>query len=249
MRCERARELIGAHVDGELEGSDAAAVAAHIEGCRTCQKQMHDIAEIGGALRALGREPAPPGLLGRVKSGLAGAAAQQEARLPRLTAGMMRRAAALAAACVLSALLTWWIVLAGSRSEGLEHDLLAAHVRSLLQDSPIQVASADTHTVKPWFAGRVDFAPEVKDLTADGFPLLGGRLDYVHERRVGVLVYRHRLHIINVFMWPSGSAETTTPSLVTKNGYNLLTFNKGGITYWAVSDLEAGELRRLASLL
>ncbi len=249
MRCERARELIGAHVDGELEGSDAAAVAAHIESCRECQKQMHDIGQIGGVLRALGREPAPPGLLARVRSGLAGAAVQQGARLPRLTTGMVRRAAALVAACALSALLTWWVVVAGSRSERLQQELLAAHVRSLLQDSQIQVASADTHTVKPWFAGRVDFSPEVKDLTAEGFPLLGGRLDYVHDRRVGVLVYRHRLHIINVFMWPAGSAEATAPSLMTKNGYNLLTFNRGGISYWAVSDLEAGELRRLASLL
>jgi anti-sigma factor RsiW len=161
----------------------------------------------------------------------------------------MRQAAALIAACALSALLTWWMLAAGGRSERLQQELLAAHVRSLLQDSPIQIASSDQHTVKPWFAGRVDFAPEVKDLTGEGFPLLGGRLDYVRDRRVGVLVYRRRAHVINVFMWPSGSNEATAPSLVTRNGYNLLAFDKGGISYWAVSDLEAGELRRLASLL
>jgi len=249
MRCERARALIGAHVDGELKGSDAAAVAAHIEGCRACQEQVDDIARIGGALRAMGREPAPPALLARVRGGLAGLAEQQEARMARLPAGLLRQAAVLVAACALSALLTWGMLAAGGRSERLQQELLAAHVRSLLQDSPIQVASSDAHTVKPWFAGRVDFAPEVKDLTAEGFPLLGGRLDYVRQRRVGVLVYRRRLHVINVFMWPSGSNEASAPSLATRNGYNLLAFDKGGISYWLVSDLEAGELRRLAGLL
>jgi len=249
MRCERARELIGAHVDGELTGSDAAAVATHIESCRACHEQMSDIAQIGGALRALGREPAPPELLGRVRAGLAAIAEPQDARRLRLPSGIMRQAAALAAACLLSALPTWWVVDAGGRSARLEQELVAAHVRSLLQDSPIQVASSDTHTVKPWFAGRVDFSPEVKDLTAEGFPLLGGRLDYVRERRVGVLVYRRRLHIINVFMWPSASSEASAPSLTSKNGYHLLAFSKGGITYWAVSDVDPAELRRLASLL
>jgi anti-sigma factor RsiW len=138
---------------------------------------------------------------------------------------------------------------AAARTERLEEQLLAAHVRSLIQDTPIQVASSDSHTVKPWFAGRVDFAPEVKDLTADGFPLLGGRLDYVDERRVGVLVYRRRLHVINVFMWPAASAEPSGPLLHRKNGYNILSWSRGGISYFAVSDVEPGELRRLQELL
>src|SRR6185437_9388854 len=127
--------------------------------------------------------------------------------------------------------------------------ILTAHVRSLLQDSPIQVASSDAHTVKPWFTGRVDFAPEVKDLTAEGFPLLGARLDYVHGRRVGALVYRRRLHTVNVFMWGAPGTEDTAPTLATKNGYNLLVWSKGGVTYWAVSDVDARELQRLYSLL
>ena len=212
---------------------------------------MSDIKRVSGAMAALGREPAPEALLQRVRSSLAGAAEQQEARAPwwRVPSHVVRQAAQLAAACALAVLLTWWVLSSGGQRERLEGELLTAHIRSLIQDSPIQVASSDTHTVKPWFAGRVDFAPDVKDLTAEGFPLLGGRLDYVGERRVGALVYRRRLHVINVFMWPAANAETTPPRLMTKHGYNLLAWNKGGISYWAVSDLDAAELQRLQGLL
>ena len=161
----------------------------------------------------------------------------------------MRQAAVVAAACVLSALATWWIVGTAGEASRLEQDVLAAHVRSLLQDSPIQVASSDAHTVKPWFAGRVDFSPEVKDLAPEGFPLLGGRLDYVGGRRVGAVVYKRRLHTINVFMWPSSSLGHAAPQLVTRNGYNLLAWSRGGVAYWAVSDLAAGDLRQLQGLL
>lgn len=249
MRCERARELLGAYVDGELEKGDAAAVAAHLETCAHCREVAGDIRHIGSAMVRLGREPAPPELLARVRSSLAGIAEQREARFFFLTPLIVRQAAALAAACVLTALLTWWVTVATGESERLQEQLLTAHVRSLIQDSPIQVASSDAHTVKPWFAGRVDFAPEVKDLTGEGFPLLGGRLDYVGERRVGVLVYKRRLHLINVFMWPAARAEASEPRLYRKNGYNLLSWSRGGIGYWAVSDLEQGELRRLQGLL
>jgi len=174
MRCERARELIGAHVDGELDSGDATAIAAHLESCSSCRELMSDIKRVSGAMAALGREPVSEALLQRVKSSLASAAEQQEARFLwwRAPSHLVRQAAGLAAACALSVLLTWWIVSSGVQRERLESELLTAHIRSLIQDSPIQVASSDTHTVKPWFAGRVDFAPEVKDLasrcSADG---------------------------------------------------------------------------------
>jgi anti-sigma factor RsiW len=131
----------------------------------------------------------------------------------------------------------------------LEHDVLSAHVRALLQESPVQVAASDQHAVKPWFAGRVDFAPEVKDLTGEGFPLVGGRLDYIGGRRVGALVYKRRLHTIDVFMWPEKGGDEASPRLVTLQGYNVLTWHRKDLTFWAISDLNAGELRELQSLL
>ena len=261
MQCERARELLSPYLDGELSAEERRAVAAHIEGCRSCAAQADDFRRIGRTLAEAGREPAPKALALRVRANLAREAEGEEGRIASSLAKpapgrpasalheLMRQAAVIAAACVLSALATWWIVGTAGEASRLEQEVLAAHVRSLLQDSPIQVASSDAHTVKPWFAGRIDFSPEVKDLAADGFPLLGGRLDFVGGRRVGAVVYKRRLHTINVFMWPSAGPGDAAPRLVARNGYNLLAWSRGGVDYWAVSDLGAGDLRQLQNLL
>jgi anti-sigma factor RsiW len=256
------------YLDGELSAEERRAVAAHVQRCRACAAEAADFRRIGHTLAETGREPMPKALALRVRSSLAREAEAEAGPIApslgrpalvvsapgrparaRSLRALMRQAAVIVAACVLSALATWWIVGTVGEASRLEQEVLAAHVRSLLQDSPIQVASSDAHTVKPWFAGRVDFSPDVKDLSAEGFPLLGGRLDYVGGRRVGAVVYRRRLHTINVFMWPSASPGDTAPSLVTRNGYNLLAWRRGGVAYWAVSDLNAGDLRQLQTLL
>jgi anti-sigma factor RsiW len=131
----------------------------------------------------------------------------------------------------------------------LEREIVSAHVRSLLQESPIQVASSDTHAVKPWFNGRVDFSPPVKDLTAEGYPLVGGRVDYIGERRVAALVYRRHRHVVNVFLWPSGNTGEVAARSDAFKGYNVLVWTSDDITYWAVSDLPGDELRQLQTFL
>jgi anti-sigma factor RsiW len=113
----------------------------------------------------------------------------------------------------------------------------------------VQVASSEQHTVRPWFAGRSDLAPPAKDLAADGFPLLGGRLDYVDGHRTSVLVYKRRLHTINVFMWPAPATAASAARVTTRNGYALLSFTRGGVATWLVSDLNPEELHQLAALL
>lgn len=258
MRCERARELLGAYIDNELHG-DERAIAAHLAECRSCAALADDFRRIGGFLAQAGREPVPNALSERIRRNIsqvpeivseAGAErAGSAASWPSLRSSLFRHAAIVVAASMLSALVTWWAVSSANQVAQLEHDVLSAHVRSLLLESPVQVAASDTHVVKPWFAGRVDFAPEVKDLTSEGFPLVGGRVDYVAGRRVGALVYRRRLHTINVFMWPGGSREDATPRLATRNGYNLLTWSRKGLEIWAISDLNAGDLRELQALL
>lgn len=246
-------DLIGAHRDGELSSDEARAVAAHIASCKACGDMAADDDRTGRALRLQGRVPVPAGLAARVRLGLERADNEQPAPIilperPRAF-GIARQAGAMAAVCLLSIAATWWVMAGFGQSDRLEREILSAHVRSLLQDTTVQVASSDQHTVRPWFAGRIDFAPAVKDLKAEGFPLVGGRLDYIGERRVGALVYKRNLHVINVFLWPAADAADATARPIMRNGYNLLSWSRAGVTYWAISDLNTAEMERLQRLL
>jgi anti-sigma factor RsiW len=158
-------------------------------------------------------------------------------------------AAAVVLACGLSSVATGLIVSSIQSQAQLTDDVVTAHIRALVQGSPIQVASSDSHTVKPWFAGRLDAAPSVRDLSTQGFTLVGGRLDYVAGRNVGTVVYRRRQHVIDVFFWAARGAADAPPHAATRQGYNVLAWTKDGVTYWAVSDLNTAELKELPGLL
>ena len=127
--------------------------------------------------------------------------------------------------------------------------LVSDHVRSLLATHLVDVASSDQHTVKPWFDGKIDFAPEVRDLSEEGFPLIGGRLDYLDGKTVVALVYHRNKHPINVFIMPATTDRGTSPSAVTRRGYNVLSWTHNEMKYWAVSDLNETELRQFTELL
>lgn len=260
MRCDRDR--ITQLVDGELPSGEREAVTAHAEGCPDCARYRDELIRLRHHLRQA-RESAPPRLLDRVSArlaaeaeadfgspaarlGLRRAVAERVAR--GLSPAVLRRVAAILLACALSIAGTaWWIQRTGEEA-AVSHDVLTAHVRSLLQDDPVQVASANTHAVKPWYAGRLDYSPVVKDLSAEGFQLVGGRLDYVDGQRVAALVYRRRLHQISVFVWPSDDRAVASYSAKV-DGYNVLGWSRAGTSYWAVSDLNEGELRELQALL
>ena len=178
---------------------------------------------------------------------LVGAAAREESR-PR-----MRRAMGLAAAFAAVAVVTWNVALfqaAPSRDDMFAHEVLAAHVRSLMSPGRLMdVESSDQHTVKPWFAGKLDFTPPVRDLAADGYPLAGGRLDYVDGRSVAELTYRRRLHAVSLFVWPESKDGDTSLKQRSVNGYSLATWRHGGMRYWAVTDAAPTELTHFAELL
>lgn len=255
MQCDRASELIGAYLDQELDADTRRAVAVHLGGCPACTALADDFRSMGRRLTAIGRELPPEHLASRVRARLA--EAEAKATLPRRLAiaqrlrnlSWLRQAAVLLLACGLTAAATALVMSRTANIATVEREVAAAHVRSLLQESPTQIASSEEHGIKPWFAGRLDFAPTVKDLTTEGFPLAGARLDYIGERRVAALVYRRRLHVVNVFLWPSADGTDSPSRELVHRGYNVVTWTKGGITYWAISDLNMGELRQLQSRL
>jgi anti-sigma factor RsiW len=256
MHCDRVRELLSPYLDEALPAPDRSVLLAHLASCQDCARLAADLRRLARTLSALGRERTPTSLKLRLRRALSGAQApaSRSARGPfwprPLAAGRVaRRAALIMAACALTAVATWWRLSSAAPEARLEHDVLAAHMRALLQESPTQVASADTHWIKPWFSGRVDFSPSVADLSAEGFVLLGARLDYVGDRRVGVLVYRRRQHCIDVFVWPNRAGNHGAGRVVMRKGYTLVTWTRQGLTYSAISDLDAGELNTLQRLL
>jgi anti-sigma factor RsiW len=258
MRCDHARERISALLDGELPARQRQDVTEHAESCPACTRYRDELKDLNARL-SVARVRAPQGLAQRLQARLAVERAQPgEVAAPHtatwslavMTGGWapaLRQAAVVLAACVVSVAATWWYMQAINTRQDITRDVLAAHVRSLLQDNVVQVASNSTHTVKPWFAGRLEFTPVVKDLSAEGYQLVGGRLDYVGGRRVAALVYKKRLHQINVFIWPSSNEVAL--KLDTTEGYNIASWSRSGMAFWAISDLNAGELRELPSLL
>jgi len=131
----------------------------------------------------------------------------------------------------------------------LTDELVSSHIRSLMADHQTDVTTSDRHTVKPWFNGKLDYSPEVEDFADRGFPLVGGRLDYINNRAVASLVYRHKKHLINLYIWPVKDGADVKMKERSEKGYNMIYWNKSGMIYWAISDLNSQELREFVKLL
>jgi anti-sigma factor RsiW len=248
MQCGEVQEALGAVIDGEAGAIDEAA-RAHIANCPICARRSNDYRDIGAKLRVVAYQSVPPGLEGRVLARLAAETSTNRDSAWLRPRKWMAQAAALMVVAGLSSLVSWQMGESRARHNMLERDVVSAHARSLLQDSPVQVASSQSHTVKPWFNGRIEFAPSVKDLTDRGFPLVGGRVDVVGGQRAATLVYKRRLHVINVFIWPAADSAHSGPTPGASHGYNTISWTGGGLTYWAISDLNARELAELQALL
>jgi anti-sigma factor RsiW len=238
-------DLLPAYFDGELDPPRRVAFEEHLRTCADCAREL----ESQGALRAaLGddsfRHRPPPELAARVRASLRAEAAPAPGR--RL---VWAAAAAILAAAGLAG---WGLVLVArtpSPDDLLARQAVASHARSLLAAHLLDVPSSDRHTVKPWFQGRLDFAPPVVDLADRGFPLAGGRLDDLDGRTAAALVYRRRQHVINLFVWPAPSGADTSIRTASHRGYHLAHWARAGLNFWAVSDLNADELDEFARLV
>lgn len=234
MDCPTCEAMVDAYADGELSAAESADFERAVEVCPGCRSRLAAARALSGLLRDLPSEPAPDLLRVRIERELRAIAGRRQQRL---------RWAALAASLVVAFGIGWLgATLVGQ--QGRETDaLLAGYLRIAMSERPVEVASSDRHTVKPWFAGRVDYAPPVHDLTAAGFPLVGGRLDIVNGRKVAVLVYRRNRHWIALSAWPAAASGDAATAVAQRDGFALAEWRRGGFELRAVADLTPADMR------
>jgi anti-sigma factor RsiW len=240
--------LVQAELDGELDAAQAAALETHRAGCAICQAAQAELLRTRALLRAEPYETTPDDVRARILAQLRQAEPAPVPRRERRWSWAWLRGTSLGfglgAAC--AATIAFLLVLPGR--DDLSDAVVAGHIRALQPGHLEDIVSTDQHTVKPWFDGRIDFAPPVRDFAAQGFPLRGGRLDYLDGRPVAALVYQRDKHIINLFVWPAGGAGPHLAGDRTVQGYNVVHWTAAGMNFWAVSDVERGQLDDFAAL-
>ena len=253
MNCHECYDYIDAYIDNELDVAATILVKQHLRDCSRCQQLL----EARKAVVALLDNPqvrfeVPDSLLGKIQSVLPVARSDVKQRFgsrffnPWFTVP-------LALAATIAVMLGLVFLNQGgmfdrSRGNALAQDVISSHVRSLLATHLLDVPSTDQHTVKPWFDGKLKFSPPVRDFADQGFRLIGGRLDYINGREVAALVYQRRLHVVNLFIWPLESGRNKAAESFTKDGYNVSHWDRDGFEFWAVSDVNADDLRAFAGL-
>jgi anti-sigma factor RsiW len=247
MSCNEDLRL-QAYFDGELDAGATLEIERHLQSCANCSLLLADLE----ATRLLIRQDAPYGRASAAlrKSVMEDLDREEGAQAPRqrrfdLSGRFLPGAAAGAGAMALAAALVFFLFL--PQPEPLVDDLMNAHLRSLMSDHMIDVVSSDRHTVKPWFAGHTDVSPPAADFAKEGYTLVGGRADYVDGHRAAVVVYRHGLHVINVFAWASSGEKL--PEELTRKGYHIACWSGADLDYCAVSDTGMDELLALVRLI
>ncbi len=249
MTCEDARTLVHAYVDGELDLARSLEVEAHLSGCVACAREQASLRALRTAFGngALYHE-APARLERRVRAAVRDARRAEQGR--GFALARFGWVGAAAAAVVLVAIIVRGVLPFGPSTGDLTaREVVDDHLRSLTANHLTDVLSSNQHTVKPWFDGRLNFTPPVEDLGAQGFPLVGGRLDYLDNRPVAAVVYRRREHVINLFISPAEHAADTLPVSQVRGGYNIVHWTKSGMAYWAVSSVSGAELEKFAQLV
>jgi anti-sigma factor RsiW len=238
---------VDAYLDGELAAIEAAELEAHVSACSACTRFRDERLALRGAIGSqLPRFEAPDVLRSRVRAALRETAGPR--RPGKVSKVLGTRWLALAATIGAVAIGSWQLAVVHTTSSVLADEVFASHVRALMPGHLSDVVSSDQHTVKPWFNGRLDFSPPVHDFSGRGYPLLGGRLDYLHGRPVAALVYGRRQHVIDVFLWPDHPTSGDGVPLE-RQGYHLIHWTSPEYTYWIASDLGLSELQEFAKLL
>jgi anti-sigma factor RsiW len=237
--------MVDAYVDGELTVTESADFERALGVCPECRKRLDSARTVGNLLRDLPAEPAPDLLRARIERELRGIAG----RTPAARRDKRMRWMAMAASLIVAVGIGWAGGTFTGRSGNDTDALVASYLRVAMAEHPVDIASSDHHTVKPWYAGRIDYSPPVYDLTSAGFPLLGGRLDVIDGRKVAVLVYRRNRHKLALSLWPASSTDNTTATVVQHDGFSMAEWRHGGFEWRAVSDVSPVEMQSFTTAL
>src|SRR6202040_3322011 len=254
MSCKMTQRFVPGYLDGELDLVRTIAMETHLKDCPACAQNLENQQEVRFALRRSSLAYIAPAVLrDQIQSSLRASTpvAVQDRKIKWPFLQIWQWAGAVAVLALFS-LSSWQLTArlrAPSTDRRIAEEVLSSHVRSLEADHLMDVVSTDQHTVKPWFDGKLDFSPPVEDLASDGFPLVGGRLDYLEGREVAALVYQRRKHFINVFVWPAAPGSNSSRAIDPRQGYNLMRWSRGGFQFWAVSDVNAQDLADFVRLL
>jgi len=257
MNCTDSRIYLPAYLDDELDVAESLRVQRHLSECGNCRQAQDEQLALRSALRDPDLYALPSADFSKRIEAAVRRAAKEEARsqpsswFESLRLGSFQWVAAAAALVIVTTVGVFFVTnsMRSSHDQLVASAVLAGHIRSLQPGHLFDVASTDEHTVKPWFQGKLDFSPPVPDLSELGWILVGGRLDYVDGRPVAVLVYKRRMHNINVFLWPNHGSADDTIRQEDAQGYQILHWNGAETTYWVVSDLNKTELLGLAQAL
>jgi anti-sigma factor RsiW len=260
VACEDKALLLEAYLDGELDLVRSLEIEDHIKTCAACAEELREQQALRNGIRSTGLyHRAPEALRARMiaAAGRGGPAGGDQIRSAKPRVRIIRERSvfewlAVAAAILIALALGIRMIprALDARSGDLVADeLVASHIRSLQPGHLMDVVSTDQHTVKPWFDGKLDFAPPVRDLADQGYPLVGGRLDYVGGRNVAALVYQLRKHYINVFIWPNDGQQAKLPDSVSRQGYNVICRSSGGMRLCGVTDANADDLGQFMQLV
>jgi anti-sigma factor RsiW len=249
MNCQQAKPLIDAYADGELEASAVLELEQHLQSCSGCAAALRNVQNLKKALKQDALYfTAPAELQQRIRAQLPASAKAPPQRSGWIWSWNWLTTAMSGALAVCLALLVVVTLSRPSPEQALTREVVSSHIRSLMPGHTLDVVSTDQHTVKPWFNGRVDFSPPVKDLAAQEFPLVGGRMDYINGRNVAALVFQRHKHVINLFVWPTTEKASKPVSLAQAfsiaqvQGFNVIHWADGQMSFWAVSDLNESEL-------